>query len=196
MKYQYITEDNLEIRQTYMYAMYGGKEFLTAYLNSRQTFLRNVYVNENGIHMYLEKMLKKYENVSRKKTIVSLLALAYAENVTDAEYKKQIDRYIKRFEVHKLLFEEYDAETGKPLQGSEHRFFDNYLMLAVAVEKSYVGTANLKYLSGLLKLNDTLLSLNNEMDQEQQSVLRFLVRKEVCHVKALADAKNISMEGE
>lgn len=41
MSYKYITSDNLEIKQDYMYSVYAGLDFLQAYYESRRRFIKH-----------------------------------------------------------------------------------------------------------------------------------------------------------
>ena len=46
MSYKYITENNLEHKQTYMYSEYGGIDFLLEYECIRQEFIKK-YPSDN-----------------------------------------------------------------------------------------------------------------------------------------------------
>ena len=46
MSYKYITENNLEHKQTYMYSEYGGMNFLLEYECIRQEFIKK-YPSDN-----------------------------------------------------------------------------------------------------------------------------------------------------
>ncbi len=48
MNYKYITEDNLENKQTYMYSEYGGEDFLKAYVKSREDVIENINFSGGG----------------------------------------------------------------------------------------------------------------------------------------------------
>lgn len=40
MNYKYITENNLENKQNYMYSEYGGQDFVDAYIESRKNAMK------------------------------------------------------------------------------------------------------------------------------------------------------------
>lgn len=121
-----------------------------------------------------------------RKMLVSLYA--------GEEDRTQINRYIQRFEVRKRLFAEYDPKTHKPVERSGYENIHNYILLAAIAEKSYCRFHSLKYLSCLLKLNDTLLSLVPGMEKRLLPLVKILVSRETGHVIELASRKHLLLK--
>lgn len=108
--------------------------------------------------------------------------------------RDRVNLFVRRFEVRKRLFAEYDRETGRPVIESGCHEIQNYMLLAAVTARAYEVFGSSKYLSCFLKLNDTLLSLAPGMDREQLRILKLLVTCEARQVKALAGRKNIVLE--
>ena len=188
--YTYISEDNLENTQNYMYTPYGGKAFLDAYLESRTPYLTENA--EEAVSVSMQTIAGR-PKASQDKTLEELLFLWNSDNWKDASCRSGIDQYIKRFEVRKQLYGAYDSEIRKPIFESGYRESDRYLTLAAIAEKAYRVFHSLKYLNCLLKLNDTLLSLISEMDDVQTSLVKGLVTRESGHIQTIAHRKRISL---
>ena len=60
--YKYITENNLEDKQNYMYSEFGGSEFLRLYCKTRNDFLKRV----EGIATEYHNTRKELEIISQK----------------------------------------------------------------------------------------------------------------------------------
>jgi len=73
-----------------------------------------------------------------------------------------IDKFIKKFEIKKLIFSKYD-DNLQPIS-SEYSEIQNYLLLAIICVFKFKNSTNLKYLNTLLKLNDTICSQINSID--------------------------------
>lgn len=189
MEYKYITENNLEHIQDYMYAQYGGNEFLRAYVQTRKT----AFLGGEGGDI-LSLIQKAFPDGASKPSsttaqLQALLESLYTEGRSVDRTK--LDQFIKRFEVRKRLFAEYDPASQRPVFESGYAGVQNYILLAAAVEKAYCQFHSLKYLNCLLKLNDTLLSLLSSMEERVYPAVRFLVTREAGHVRELAHRKGI-----
>jgi len=165
MEYKYITEDNLINKQNYMYSEFGGREFLDAYIYSRDS-----YIEEKSNKM------EYHESRAELRKILSSL-----ESNDYGLIKGILDLYVKRFEVSKRLYNEYD-ENWKPTKNSSYLDIDLYIVLAEICSYAYKLTGCTKYLSCLLKLDDTLLSLKEKMTYTQSQKFKSVLvceRKEI-----------------
>lgn len=188
MEYSYITSNNLENTQSYMYTSYGGESFLQAYLKSRSLYIyRNISVSAS-----LQKMVEE-SALQQDETFKELLALWNTPRWTEITCKEKVDQYVKRFEVRKRLFGAYDKTTKKPILETGYQETNRYLLLAAVVEKAYRTFGSLKYLSCLLKLDDTLLSLMSKLTQTQHLLACGLLACEVDHVQEIGCRKQVTL---
>lgn len=143
MEYIYITDNNLEKKQKYNYSQYGGEAFLNAYLANRKDAIDKLE-EKNAIH-------QTYTELKKIKTQLSIV------RTVDQILKNDIDAYVKTFEVRKRLYTGYD-QNWKPTNEDYHDYM-NYIIFAQVLVTMYEITDNVKYLSCLMKLDDTLISL-------------------------------------
>lgn len=190
MQYKYITENNLEHTQNYMYSEYGGLDFLKAYYQTREPFLLE---NTEDFFSLLENAFSSgtFRQTSTGSHLISILKQLY----TDPRKADRIavNFYVQRFEVRKRLFAEYDAQTGRPIAGSSYSTILDYILLAAVTEKAYGSFCSLKYLSCLLKLNDTLLSLIPFKEEQMLLLVKMLITREVEYIKELLYRKKIAL---
>lgn len=190
MAYKYITDNNLYEKQTYMYSEYNGISFIMEYLDSRWDFQNKLQVNT--AHRAVSDNAKIEDNPTKKdlKRILCELRLEKCnEDLIDA-----VNRYTKSFEVRKRIYTGYDNQR-KPLEGADFRDYESYLLLADCMISMYYNTKCLKYFNCLLKIDDTLLSIQNELDCLCEDYLSKVVKQELDIFYQLSDEKGINWEG-
>jgi len=172
MTYKYVTENNLYDKQTYMYSEYKGIAFLKEYLASRYS-----YLNRGGT--------QKEEADDGKNTYpnpVKTDLRALYEKLKNREYDgitlDAVNKYVKSFEVRKRIYTEYDI-NWKPLEGAGFEDYENYLLFADCLLNVYGYGECLKYFSCLLKVDDTLLSVQDKMDAWSGDWLKKIIRQEL-----------------
>lgn len=190
MAYEYITDNNLYQRQTYMYSKYKGILFFKEYLETRQYYLDSqkspqsprkeeaVYsdIRDNIIKNDLEKIYRKLKN-----------------GICDRKILETVNNYVKSFEVRKRIYTGYDR-YWKPLPNAGFEDFAEYLLFAECLVLTYDYTKCLKYFSCLLKIDDTMLSVRNKLDYKQKAWLYEIIRSELSVFYRLADEMGINME--
>ncbi len=178
MAYKYVTENNLYNKQTYMYSQYNGIEFLKEYTASRQEYLSK--------YESLEKSIKEEneEWTSSSSVMRDLLNIieALKSEKQDKNIIDRINAYIKSFEVRKRIYQEYDSDW-KPAGSMNFADYGLYLKFAECLALSYGQTQCLKYFSCLLKVDDTLLSVSDQ-----------IIKKELLFFNQLAGKNGISLE--
>lgn len=190
MLYKYITENNLEHTQNYMYSEYAGLDFLKAYYQTREPFLLE---NTEELFVLLGNEFSSgmFGQTATGSHLISILKRLHTEPCEDDRIA--VNFYVQRFEVHKRLFAEYDAQTGRPVAGSSYGTILDYILLAAVAEKAYGSFRSLKYLNCLLKLNDTLLSLIPFKEERMLLLVKMLITREVEDVKELLYRKKIAL---
>ena len=103
-----------------------------------------------------------------------------------------IDLILKKFEVSKRIYDFYLPEFKKS-DDSDFKNLNNYLQLASILSRSYEIKNKLNYLNGMLKVNDTLISVFYELSGLEKKNLAWLIRMELNHVSKLASKLGISV---
>lgn len=164
MNYKYITEDNLVNKQNYMYSEYGGQEFLDAYILSRKSIIEKEQIFRYAEHNTYQELSDIKEALNKNEKI-------------DGFLKQQIDAYVKTFEVRKRLYAGYD-EHWKPVVDN-YRIYSNYLILCQILLLMWQKTKCTKYVSCLLKVTDSLISVIDEMNETEVYILTNVLREEL-----------------
>jgi len=103
--------------------------------------------------------------------------------------KTWVNRLVQRFEVSKKLYELYPPGFRKG-EGSSSNV-KLYWLFALSLCLAYSSSENLQYLSTLLKINDTLCSLNKEELETHIPLcgLQLILELEAGYVKDLIDSE-------
>jgi methionyl-tRNA formyltransferase len=192
MEYIYVTENNLENRQTYQYSKYGGEAFLAAYESSRRALLLK-FTNQNQIPLLTDcellteciKITEAYyakppdsSHVILRHEICDIL-IRLIDNIIIPDDYHRLDLILKTFEVRKRLYHCYDLKF-KPYDESDYEDRGLYLLFACCLIHAYRKTTDLKYLNTLLKVNDLLISLDFKMYFETEyRVLHYALQEEL-----------------
>lgn len=189
MAYKYITENNLYNKQTYMYSQYGGIVFLKEYIESRQKYLNKC-----------EKLENTVTECSGEKTTLNDVVQDLLNIRQDLKSNKQnstvidlINEYTKSFEVRKRIYKEYD-NNWKPIGNMEFDDYEVYLIFADCLILSYGYTKCLKYFSCLIKVNDTLLSVQDKLDVRLKQIFYQIIKEELYFFYELAEKIGINLE--
>lgn len=185
MAYKYITDNNLYQTQDYMYSEYGGVDFIREYISSRRTYLESPKGAGNA------ESRKKESNAVREELrdiLKNLKSSAYDEEVICS-----VDVYAKRFEIRKKIYTKYDRNK-KPFLDAGFEDYESYLLLADCLLFVYRKKRCLKYFSCLLKIDDTLLSMQDKLGEEEREYLRKIIRQELDIFYLLAQENGIGKE--
>ena len=171
MPYKYITENNLINKQTYMYSEYGGRQFLEQYKQVREAICKRSIEVDSNMHIARDELRELSDGMK-------------TSGQMDEVLKHQLDMYTKSFEVRKRIYTEYTSDW-KPLDHAGYMDVDNYLLFAECLVKGYDRSACTKYVSCLLKVDDTLLSIENQMTDRQRLKLQQTIGDELRIVSQL-----------
>jgi hypothetical protein len=239
VEYGYITDNNLENRQSYQYSGFQGESFLAAYKESRNLSVLkgSPVIQENELADYCANIAKDYYSkpvkgeyiVLRRELCAFLLCMLnqqprpkgtgyvgsdrhglYAGSNTlepkadaaietalkggvldppanksggEAEYS-MFDGIVKTFEVRKRLYHCYNSNF-RPLDESDFYDCGLYPLFGCGLVFAYKEKRNLKYLNSLLKLDDTLISLKDKLNNFELETLRYLLSEEMRMVQAV-----------
>ena len=180
MEYKYITENNLENKQTYMYSEFGGAEFLKAYKNSRLGYLERVMhdeVDSKVFHCTRSDLLRIKDNIKDEKS---------------NQINELLNNYVKRFEVCKRLYTVYDY-NWKIAENAPYNQYDLYILLADCCIRAYENTKCTKYFSCLLKISDTLLSIEDKLTEIEKRALGDVIEKEIMEFDKLSNQIGVAL---
>lgn len=189
MAYRYITENNLYNKQNYMYSAYGGIHFLKEYVDSRREYMeKQGHLKDETVQYDTGKedsndVLRDLTDIWKK----------LEEGRPDRETMERVNAYAKSFEVRKRIYGKYD-DGWKPAGNKEFENYGAYLSLAGCMANAYQYTGCLKYFNCLLKLDDTLLSIQDKLCMGEKKMLYRILRMELDAFYRLAGEHGISME--
>ena len=108
MSYPYITDDNLERRQDYMYSAYHEIPFLKEYRETRTAFIGRI-PPAPGVDM---ESIARGDGVRRS---LADVAVRLSRKEWDDAAKADIDRWTKAFEIRKRLYDAYQENSIRPV---------------------------------------------------------------------------------
>ena len=196
LEYQYDNGDLLKNPQKYQKTEFKGNEFLIAYKKSRQQcidkienrkYKKNRYqsMGNNDIELILHD-----KKIYLEKLLSELLNLKTNDNEKNSKNNIIIDTFLKKFEIRKRLFLSYNSN----LEEDEDRYDNlrNYLFLSNLGLIRYHETNNLKFLNTVLKINDSLCSQIEKLeDEDDKLLLRYLLENELIAVNEICIKKGI-----
>ena len=196
MEYQYDNGDLLKNPQKYQKTEFIGNEFLIAYKKSRQQCIDKIENKKYEKNSYQNIVNKEIElilhgkKIHLEKLLNELLNLKNNYNEKNSKNNIIIDTFLKKFEIRKRLFLSYNSN----LEEGEDRYDNlrNYLFLSNLGLIRYHETNNLKFLNTVLKINDTLCSQIEKLDDEDDKLLlRYLLENELIAVNNICTKKGI-----
>lgn len=190
--YEYAHGALLDNPNTYQYSSYYGIEFLEAWISHRENVCMGlqVHIKQN---IMIDSPNQSVKAFCHTKTILQQI-LYQIQNEKIIETKKQIllKTLVKKFEVSKRLFNEYNEEF-KPVDQFAYYDFDIYLLFAEVIESAYCLTSDFVYLNVLLKIIDTLIAYLKQFSEFQKSRLANLIQQEKKHVLSIALNNKINL---
>ena len=193
MEYSYANTDLLEFPQKYQMTPFEGRELLSSYEKNRQKILDKIKNNQtvNSLSHTLKLLQKQFliDIKSDQKIFVtsnqlsSILLRLQHQKETQQE-TKFIMALLKKFEIKKRIFSEYDHELKE--NSTDFKILANYILLAAICAKKFQDSSNPKFLNTLLKLNDTICSqIDSINDVNNLSLIYYIINLELEYVRDL-----------
>jgi hypothetical protein len=193
LEYSYANTDLLEFPQKYQMTPFEGREFLSSYEKNRQKILDKINNNQtvNSLSHTLELLQKQFliDIKSDQKIFVtsnqlsSILLRLQHQKETQQE-TKFIMALLKKFEIKKRIFSEYDHELKE--NSTDFKILTNYILLAAICAKKFQDNSNPKFLNTLLKLNDTICSqIDSINDVNNLSLIYYIINLELEYIRDL-----------
>ena len=193
LEYSYTNADLLEFPQKYQMTPFEGREFLSSYEKNRQKILDKIKNNQtvNSLSHTLKLLQKQFliDIKSDQKIFVtsnqlsSILLRLQHQKETQQE-TKFIMALLKKFEIKKRIFSEYDHELKE--NSTDFKILTNYILLAAICAKKFQDNSNPKFLNTLLKLNDTICSqIDSINDVNNLSLIYYIINLELEYIRDL-----------
>ena len=193
MEYSYTNTDLLEFPQKYQMTPFEGREFLSSYEKTRKRILDKIKNNQtvNSLSYTLKLLQKQFliDIKSDQKIFVtsnqlsSILLRLQHQKETQQE-TKFIMALLKKFEIKKRIFSEYDHELKE--NSTDFKILTNYILLAAICAKKFQDNSNPKFLNTLLKLNDTICSqIDSINDVNNLSLIYYIINLELEYIRDL-----------
>lgn len=175
--YKYISSDVPNEKIDYSYSEYRGEDFIYSYKTSRE------YIIEKNTKYSCPKSVDSKTNSSTELQLIFWINCLV--NNHDVNFKK-INLLLKRFEVTKKIFNEYD-KNYRPIDKTTFKEFRLYILFSYTLVLTYKKTKNMQYLNSLLKVNDINISIYKNLTKIDIELLKYCLQKElnfVTHLKA------------
>lgn len=185
MQYNYITDNNLENIQRYMYSKYYGMEFILEFFS----ICRKNFIEDDNIEQI---EFEKYINSNTTKELAQIWC-AMKRSEEDKQFENRIEWYIKKFEVSKKIYRRY-TDLGKAIIKSGCDEYPAYILLELILLQKYEENKSLRYLNCILKLSDTIFSLKSQMNSELEKAISFIAKKELFFIQELLEHEKLIMK--
>lgn len=218
MRYKYITENNLENRQDYMYSKFEGKDFIYSYFNTRKNFISN-FSNKDNINStkykiyvdYSKRILSDFKVIQSnymedkeiffgklsdkdffiEEKLTSIIDKIIANDINFEVYF-YLSGLIKNFEVSKRVYEEY-SYNFKAKNRENYKNIELYALLSLASIIFYTKSKNFKFLNSSLKLNDSLISISNYIKPIYLDIFLCCIELEMMSIYCLCLERGIKL---
>ena len=172
MGYEYAEGDLLNTPHSYQYTTYLGQPFIASWSTSRKQVIANLPEATRAVGAC----------TSSEKTAALLKSLINDLNTGNTETELLcywLNRLVKKFEVSKRLYTEYDeTPPHRPSAGSSHLDATLYLLFAECLLLHPDTPRDTRLLNCLLKLCDTLCAIRTQFHKQSASRLAWVLESE------------------
>lgn len=191
MRYPYSEGDLLQTPQRYHYTPFMGDAFVQAWRVSR-----NLARQQLPTPALPSLSAADVANAEETLTLLQIMCRALRASVAEVSDQQVLDywlpRLLKKFEVSKRLYAGYQIqEPHPPLSDRGYFAADPYLWLAECLLRAWQRQPTGYFLSGVLKLNDTLVSQIPRLDEEQGAHLAWILMVEQQALTELSEAMGL-----
>ena len=168
-QYKYSSKNILISPNKYEYSNFEGDMFFEKYFASRNSFLDVLVTRRDESITITEEYSKESNDYTRENELITNLFL---KNLLSKNYQTikiyldKIKTLIKRFEVSKKLFHSYDKISIKKTS-TIYNEVDNYSLFSILLQTCYINSEvkeeKLIYLNCILKLNDLIISIKDNI---------------------------------
>jgi len=160
--------------ETYFYSDCSSSTYFDDYIEYRQAKIHGLSLS--GQNNNMDECF--FTNTCKATVLLNEILL----DVQDGDINK-LDRFCVKFETRKKFYSNYDQMTLKPMADRDDASFGAYVTFSECLCAAFEITKNLKYLSTLLKVNDTICSVKIPFDFAKR--VQRLLELEMKYVKQL-----------
>jgi len=196
--YTYASGDLLKKPNAYFYTKFEGVEFLRSWRKQRDEVLKSC----GDARMPDFRIGLSYQNFSKRMAesevvdcsmTLSSLSEELAETMRNPEEVFQwVDFFVKRFELFKRIHTSYKKNL-RALDIKDYQEIKLYFQAAAVFELAYTNTHELPYLNVLIKIIDTLCSLQHKLSDRENGWLAWLILEEKKHTYAIANTLGVTI---
>lgn len=196
-RYQSVIDDSLDYENSCISSLMNSlqPESIDSFQELHDLLQHDEFKKNDGAGMtsMADRLLEL--SVTDKVNSIALLRTLIAAQLLSVhrdETKLWLDRLVQRFEVTKKLYQNYQAGFRKGEGATD--VVKPYWLLSLALSLYYADNKELKYLSTLLKVNDLLCSLPEQLhaDSISSGIMVLILISEMQSIKLLAEKKGIS----
>ena len=200
--YQYIQNNLLTTPQNYQMSSYEGPDFLISYQFSRRKIITELEKMPDFIS-YSDNFFSSQDisdacviikkNKFSTNELYHSIIMELINNPKNIQVIPIIDKFLKKFEIRKKIFLNYDNEIN--IASDEFKEIQNYILLSFMCLIRYQVTSDLKYLNTFLKLNDMICSVKNLIvNKTDISLFHYLLTSEMKCILKLLEELDIWLE--
>lgn len=176
-EYKYTTKNLLNFKENYNYSTFSGEEFLNAFIQSRELYIKNIQNQEKN---NLDSWLNDFLTPQIRKETTSYLLCTYIKKEENKEFVLKLH---KKFEVFKRVYVSYNLIDMKPV--TKDIEIVNFILLGLSLSKLYEENGFLGYLNSILKLNDIICSLPVSDNYPFSVPIEYLIKSEMSYIRDL-----------
>ena len=183
-KYIYFDVKAPERKINYSFSKYMGMDFIDAWKTSRTKIIRQYCIDLEFCSV--NDVFRK--NNSENCTTMTMFKMWCSEKDKIVEYFSRINVLLKRFEVTKKIYSNYDTDY-RPIDKARYLNYDCYCGFGILLVNCYETSHKLQYLNALLKVIDILCSIPERLSEHNLSILKLLIEMESQFINMLIGKK-------
>ena len=179
MTYKYICNDPLAEKINYEYSPYLGQLFIDQWKNYRDKFRLNNQNSILGIDTEYKNQLDIHSEKIVTKDLIYFIKSKFDNDNKDSEdIKESTNWLIKRFELTKRIYTNYEKTERGGKGTGEFRDLSLYLDFAELLIKAYKSYSHLPSLNSLIKCLDIVMCYENLLNKNEKLRLSNIIKIE------------------
>jgi methionyl-tRNA formyltransferase len=175
--YPFAVGNKLEDRNTYFYVPFNGQEFINSWIADRNKILSILKQESKFIEFNSEGKIIEITYPVCTSTLLSFLMNSLMEKMELEEIHQITKKLLQRFEVTKRIHTAYPENLHAHAK-TPYDDLSLYVKFATLLQEAYKDNPKLYYLSGLIKIIDTLCAMVADLNQIEKSTLMLLINFE------------------
>ena len=145
---------------------------------------KNFVISEDGTTTGIIVNIKEDKKIFVTNDLLLSIFLKLQHKEETQQETRMIMTLLKKFEIKKRIFSEYDYELKE--NSTDFKILTNYILLAAICAKKFQDNSNPKFLNTLLKLNDTICSqIDSINDVNNLSLIYYIINLELEYIRDL-----------